>query len=378
MKEMINKNIINYNNGYFWGVNEWIYNKKPEEEKFVEMQDEDCKMIERMTNKEISAESLNKMLFIFREKEKQYSEKRKCFSAMLFLKRRRVDFTDNKYKIESEYIVRLVLKNESCQLIHIDIPYIGDIIRMRENIEAGLKKIDLDECAMEKDVRKKRVDVILSPRAAGYFIHEIIGHPLEVDFVKNGLSLYSMNDVGKRILSKNITIFEKPDAASCVGLFFGKYDDLGKKLEDKLLVKDGVIQGFIDNYRCDSLKNKCMPRMYNLCLESNGKKNVLDMIRETDYGLLIDNIISGKFDCYQKKFSLYCDRARVIERGEIVGVIEKVVIEDEVEKLKDKIRDVGNDIECMIGECMKLGQIVKVGMTAPSIKMEQINIDRGI
>lgn len=218
-------------------------------------------------------------------------------------------------------------------------------------------------------------DIILSPRAAGYFMHEILGHPMEIDFVEKGQSLYCINDIGTVVLPDFVTITEKPEDMKKLGIDFSQYDDMGMELKYKKLIHNGKLMNFIDNKRCQRLDNLCLPRMFNLCLEPNvAGRNYDEIISASENAIAIDEVIAGNYNYITKKYSLMCTKAKLVKCGKVIGMIEKLVLEDDIESLREKITEVGRDMECTIGKCSKQGQIVTVGMTSPTICLSNVYV----
>ncbi|HEY9124684.1 MAG TPA: TldD/PmbA family protein [Bacteroidales bacterium] len=90
---------------------------------------------------------------------------------------------------------------------------------------------------------------ILSPDAAAVFFHEIFGHRIEGQRMKNNFdSQIFKNKVGSRIINKHLTVVSDPTMKNLGKLdMFGyyKYDDQGIKASRVELVKDGVLKDFL-------------------------------------------------------------------------------------------------------------------------------------
>ncbi len=94
---------------------------------------------------------------------------------------------------------------------------------------------------------------ILSPAAAGVFFHEIFGHRVE------GHRLESLDDgqtfkdkLGKEVLPEEFQVNSDPtlqewQGQDLIGTY--KYDDQGIKAQRVILVKDGILQGFLMSRR---------------------------------------------------------------------------------------------------------------------------------
>lgn len=296
-------------------------------------------------------------------------------SATLVYKIRRIMWLDGKLNLETENTMRLAL-NKTSQ----DYKYLDFCCPTKKSCEDVLleKYSELLNCLennlLSKSINSGIYDVIFSPKAAGFFVHEILGHPLEADIVNENNSVYKLSDIGRLILPSSINIEERPDGVKKIGLNFGKYDDNGKPLKEKRIVDKGQLKNFIDYNRSDDIRNKAMPRMHNLCLLPGEENSYMNMRREMEYGLAIEDVISGKLDIINGICTLLCGCCLLIRDGIPIGTIDNVMICDKIENITSAIVAIGNDSEVVIGKCNKKGQTLSVGMEAPSIKMKDVNV----
>ncbi len=159
---------------------------------------------------------------------------------------------------------------------------------------------------------------ILSGRAAGVFFHEIFGHRVEghrLKQVKDAQTFRTM--VGKRILPASITVYDDPTLSR-----FGKrdlyghyrYDNQGIAARRATLVKDGVLEGFLES-RSPSTRavrsnghgrrqrgRDVVTRQGILVIRATGTVGQLELRRRLqalakerglEYGLLIEEIHGG-------------------------------------------------------------------------------------
>ncbi len=378
IREVVHENKLNYLNGEFWADSD-LYSEHYSEKNCVGVSK--TSVIDYTTFLELELNdffkniSLSDLLEILNYIYVKCKEINYGFSALLTSRIRVIEWKDNKKKKEYEEIIRLsVIKNNNCH-VYVDLPIIGTKEEIQSKLYTTFCKLINENTLEIVSFPEKTMNVILSPKAAGYFIHEIIGHPLELDFVQNCQSIYTKNDIGSKVLPEFISISEKPQELSSLGVDFGEYDDTGKKLQNNVIIERGVLKKFVDYKRCDKVGNSCLPRMYNLCLENNHHGGEYsDIISKSQYAVAVDDIICGDFNYMTKRYSLSCGMCKLVENGKVVGSVEGMVIEDTIYSLKDKIIEIGSDSYCSLGKCSKSGQIVTVGMTAPTISLANVNI----
>src|SRR5581483_6747407 len=86
------------------------------------------------------------------------------------------------------------------------------------------------------------MDVVLGPGWNGVLLHEAVGHGLEGDFNRKGISAFS-GRVGERVASPGVTVFDD-------GTIYGRrgslsVDDEGTPTDRTILIEDGVLKGYM-------------------------------------------------------------------------------------------------------------------------------------
>ncbi|MBN2495629.1 MAG: TldD/PmbA family protein [Deltaproteobacteria bacterium] len=159
---------------------------------------------------------------------------------------------------------------------------------------------------------------ILSGKAAAVFFHEILGHRLEGHRLKQITDAQTFRDMlGKPILPEFLTVTDEPDRARYGDSFlFGhyRYDNQGVPGEKVVLVKDGVLERFLESRSTERKGGRsnghgrrqygrdAVTRQGNLIISAS--RSVPDAeLRKTfraqlakqglDYGLYIDEIHGG-------------------------------------------------------------------------------------
>lgn len=258
--------------------------------------------------------------------------------------------------------------------IHLKVDY---LTKIKESVERNLEYIN---GKINDDIKpiNGNYAAVMGPRASGYFCHEVIGHLLETDNF-NYSKCFFCDD---RLPVKLNVIDSVKGVEDIIGL--NRYDDMGSLLKPIKLICNGKIQNLIslnENSKIDSYgmarrqdyKMKIMPRMrntillgedilpdvqfYNLCQE---------MIWITDVYAGGVNIINGDY--------ILRGRGWRLVRGEKRNPIDKLVIKGNMVRDLAKIEYIKKDYQLISGECSKIGNIVRVGMTGPSVFFSNIEI----
>ncbi len=90
---------------------------------------------------------------------------------------------------------------------------------------------------------------ILSPEAAGVFFHEIFGHRIEGQRLKNIYDNQTFKDkFGKKVINENISIISDPTIKDYNGIpLFGsyKYDDEGVAGRPVVIIENGILKNYL-------------------------------------------------------------------------------------------------------------------------------------
>ena len=121
--------------------------------------------------------------------------------------------------------------------------------------------------------------VVISSSAGGTMIHEAVGHGLEGDLVRQGMSVYK-NKIGKKVASSLITVIDDATLPSKRGS--SKFDDEGTPAQKTTLIENGVLKTYLHNHitaaaagvkstgngRRESYRNRPVVRMTNTMVAS--------------------------------------------------------------------------------------------------------------
>jgi TldD protein len=230
------------------------------------------------------------------------------------------------------------------------------------------------------------MDVVLGPGWTGVLLHEAVGHGLEGDFNRKGVSAFS-GRIGERVASPGVTVIDDGTVRDRRGSL--TIDDEGTPTSRSVLIEDGILQGYIHdrqsarltgaaptgNGRRQSYAHAPMPRMTNtLMLAGDGK--LADMLASTKRGLYAVNFGGGQVDITNGKFVFQCTEAYLIEDGRVTAPVKGATLIGDGPTVLTKITAIGDDFEFDpgVGVCGKGGQSVPVGIGQPSLKIGGLTV----
>jgi predicted Zn-dependent protease len=185
-----------------------------------------------------------------------------------------------------------------------------------------------------------RMDLLLMPEQMMLQIHESIGHPLELDRILGdernfaGTSFVTLDMFGDyRYGSELLNVTHDPTRPEQFASY--QWDDDGTPAERTFLIRNGILErplgGAISQARAgiDGVANSraCnwnrapIDRMANLNIEP-GTSSLDDMIKSIERGVLMDTNVSWSIDDSRNKFQFGCEFGRLIENGELKGIVK--------------------------------------------------------
>ena len=226
--------------------------------------------------------------------------------------------------------------------------------------------------------------VLLAPGSSGILIHEAVGHGLEGDFNRKGVSAYS-GQIGEMVASPLVTVVDDgliPGDRGSIGI-----DDEGISPNKAVLIEDGRLRGYLhdrqsarlmgmkptgngrrEDYRCQP-----MPRMRVTWLEP-GKDDPGEILASIRCGLLCVSFGGGSVDIVKGDFNFRVAEGYLIEDGNIGPAVRgATVIGNGPEALRRIVR-VGSDLKYADGiwTCGKQGQGVPVGQGLPTTLISEL------
>lgn len=184
-----------------------------------------------------------------------------------------------------------------------------------------------------------RMDLVLAPSQMVLQIHESIGHPLELDRILGdernyaGTSFVTAEMFGSyRYGSELLNVTFDPERPEQLASY--AYDDEGTPAKREYLIKQGVLlrplggvlsqaraglPGVANARQADWFRPP-IDRMANLNVEP-GTTAVKDMIAAVERGVYMETNRSWSIDDSRNKFQFGCELGRVIENGELKGLV---------------------------------------------------------
>ncbi|HEX5776171.1 MAG TPA: metalloprotease TldD [Caulobacteraceae bacterium] len=230
------------------------------------------------------------------------------------------------------------------------------------------------------------MDVVLGPGWNGVLLHEAVGHGLEGDFNRKGISAFS-GRLGERVAAPGVTVFDDGSILGRRGSL--TIDDEGTPTERTILIEDGILVGYMHdrqsarlmgmaatgNGRRQSYAHMPMPRMTNTGMLA-GDHTQEEMIASMKRGLYCANFGGGQVDITNGKFVFQCTEAYLVEDGKIAAPVKGATLIGDGPSALTRVTMIGDDFsfDPGIGVCGKAGQGVPVGVGQPSLKITGLTV----
>ncbi|MGH9434973.1 MAG: metallopeptidase TldD-related protein, partial [Terriglobia bacterium] len=224
------------------------------------------------------------------------------------------------------------------------------------------------------------------PGWPGILLHEAIGHGLEADFNRKGISAFS-GRIGQRVASEICTVVDDGTVPARRGSL--NVDDEGAPTHNTVLIEDGILRGYLQdklssdvmktertgNGRRESYEHIPMPRMTNTYMLA-GRDDPEEIIRSVKRGLYAVYFGGGQVDITNGKFVFSASEAYLIEDGKITAPVKGATLIGDGPTVLTRVTAVGNDLRLDpgIGTCGKDGQSVPVGVGIPTMKVSQLTV----
>lgn len=226
--------------------------------------------------------------------------------------------------------------------------------------------------------------VVLGPGWPGVLLHEAVGHGLEGDFNRKGISAYS-DYMGQSVASELCTIVDNGTLPNRRGSL--NIDDEGTPTQNNVLIEKGILRNYLmdkrnaklmgrqstGNGRRESYAHLPLPRMTNTYMLP-GESNPEDIIASVKKGLYAVNFGGGQVDITSGKFVFSASEAYLIDNGKIGAPVKGATLIGNGPDVLTKVSMVGNDLklDTGIGICGKDGQSVPVGVGQPTLRVDEL------
>ncbi len=228
--------------------------------------------------------------------------------------------------------------------------------------------------------------VVLGPGWPGVLLHEAVGHGLEGDFNRKGMSAFS-GRIGERVAAPGVTVVDDGSIGERRGSL--SIDDEGTPSQSTTLIEDGILKGYLQdrmnarlmgvaatgNGRRESFAHAPMPRMTNTFM-LGGSDDPLEILARAKNGIYAKSFGGGQVDITSGKFVFSCTEAYRIENGKLGAPIKGATLIGDGPTVLTKVAAIGNDmaLDEGIGVCGKGGQSVPAGVGQPTLLIEGITV----
>ncbi len=244
------------------------------------------------------------------------------------------------------------------------------------------------------------MDLLLMPSQMMLQIHESIGHPLELDRILGdernyaGTSfvtkdMFGQYQYGSPLLNVSFDPTRPEQLASYA------WDDDGSPAQKEFVIRNGILErplgGAISQARAGmpgvaaaracSWNRPALDRMSNLNIEP-GNTSLQAMIASVERGVLMDTNLSWSIDDSRNKFQFGCEYGRLIENGELKGVVKNPNYRGISATFWRSLKAVGTaDTLEVMGTpfCGKAepSQVIRVGHASPACLFENVEVFGG-
>lgn len=234
------------------------------------------------------------------------------------------------------------------------------------------------------DVPAGPMVVVLGPGWPGVLLHEAVGHGLEGDFNRKGISVYS-GRMGEQVASSLCTIVDDGTLPLRRGSL--NVDDEGVPSQYNVLIEKGKLRAYMmdkhnarlmsvkstGNGRRESYASLTLPRMTNTYMLP-GESDPAEIIASVEKGLYAVNFGGGQVDITSGKFVFSASEAYLIENGKVTAPVKGATLIGNGPDTLNKVSMVGNDLKLDdgVGTCGKEGQSVPVGVGQPTLRVDEL------
>lgn len=250
----------------------------------------------------------------------------------------------------------------------------------REAVREALLNLDA------KPAPAGTMTVVLGPGWPGVLLHEAVGHGLEGDFNRKGLSTFS-GRIGQQVAAPGVTVVDDGTLKDRRGSI--TIDDEGTPSQCTTLIENGVLVNYMQdklnaklmgmqstgNCRRESYAHVPMPRMTNTYMLA-GSFDPQEIIQSVSRGLYAANFGGGQVDITSGQFVFSTSEAYLIENGKITTPVKGATLIGNGPDVMKKISMIGNNLalDQGIGVCGKDGQSVPVGIGQPTLKIDSLTV----
>lgn len=229
--------------------------------------------------------------------------------------------------------------------------------------------------------------VVLGPGITGILLHEAIGHGMEADFNRKGVSTYATM-IGKKVAEPFVNIIDNGTNERQLGSI--NVDDEGTVSQRTNLVEKGILTGYLHDRisakhynvnptgsgRRQSYQYYPIPRMRNTYMLAGDAKPE-DIIKSVKSGIYVKDMSNGQVKIGEGDFAFFVSQGHMIEDGKLTRPIKDVNIMGNGPKMLQNITMVADDLEMYqggTGRCGKDGQSVPVSFGLPTCLVKSMTV----
>lgn len=228
--------------------------------------------------------------------------------------------------------------------------------------------------------------MVLGAGRSGILLHEAIGHGLEADANRKGISIFSDN-IGHKVANEFVTIVDDATVPHQRGSI--NIDDEGNTGQNTVLVQNGILKNYMHdtisakhyrvsttgNGRRQSFRFAPIPRMRNTYMlpGPHKKEEILQSVKK---GLYAEVFTNGQVMIGAGDFTFYVKSGYLIENGKLTRPVKDVNVIGNGPDVLSKITMVADQLELSNsgGTCGKAGQWVPVSFGLPLVKVSAITV----
>ena len=238
------------------------------------------------------------------------------------------------------------------------------------------------------------MDVVLGPEVVGLISHESCGHPSEADRVlgreaaQAGETYLDKDAIGRKIGSDQVNVVDDPALPRSFGFY--ECDDEGVKARRRYLMKDGVVNEFLQNRetaasfnvqsnaasRSVAFNREPIVRMANTFVEPKDHSRE-ELIEGVGHGVYIKDFMEWNIDDRRYNQRYVGLEAYMIENGKLGQMVRNPVLEITTPALWTSVDAVGKDLQFTSAYCGKGDpmQGIPVWTGGPHMRLRNIKLE---
>jgi len=226
--------------------------------------------------------------------------------------------------------------------------------------------------------------VVIASEAGGTMVHEAVGHGLEADLAREGLSVYQ-DKLGQRVANSLITVMDDPTVPGRRGSF--QFDDEGTPAKRNILIDRGILKNYMYNRayamrdgvastangRRENYRYRPIVRMTNTMI-APGEFDPQGILKSVEKGLLVTRMGGGQVNTVNGDFVFEVSEGFILRNGAIDYPVRGATLTGNGPQVLMDIDMVGNDLGFGLGTCGKESQGVPVADAQPTLRIPQITV----